>query len=1270
MTSINLPPEPWADGQIHPTPNGDLVYVVGKGWQAVDGEGVAVHIASAPAHFAKQIGIDEDPAAIGAATVGDALNVLAERTDVDGLTGLVNDAVASISGTTEIFSNVSGTITPASTDRAIIDVASTAAAWSLNLANMPQDRPASLWVKIDSSGSHTPTFPANVVWDGGSAPSGSLWAAGKRAVIQFTRVPFTNLIEGRLVVGDDTPPIDDIPPVDPVTPTYQYSTSSNRSDVRPLGPSGATNVEMLDPFTGTNGAAWSSTYWTEYRESHPTCSYTIQSNKGRLLAGGAAYAFNSIQANIDFVADGEISGTITPDSDAEAYHGITFRDNGNGSGYTVEFALPSETVKLFRQESFVNTEIASQTVTAIGDAVSLSFRISFDGPALKVKVWATSGAEPGSWTIEASDSRYVTGKTYLFAANGAAGTSRHADYDNFQIESKTSTLPAGQVAIVIGPLSTNIAYVDIWHDHSGGLPAVGSEATVDSYVGRRSVFPYDFLGGTTSAAVMWDTRFDPTGNSRAGYNPAGSNTITVRYTYVDDTTSTGTVTFNTGNPTASPDPYVATYGSSAVVGINPSVNVTVPSASNRTVIAVALYQAVFDVTGATLGGNAMTVIDSTWNASSTNGIIALRINEAQMPAAGTRSLALQHSGSEGANTLTHIHYWVFSGAPTPSITATAPVIRGAAGLMDVALSVPASTTVLTVAGHVATTASLTNDWDGTAETQLVTDAVYDLNSQAEWKQNAGAAGTKAVRWSASGNWGRAIMIAFASDVISEPPPEPITPGTPTITTPTNPGDNQLRTTWTATSNAVAYEGRIGTTNPPTTTPISLGNVTNWTRSGLAPSTQYWIQVRAVSSTNTRSNWSNVVTGTTNASDTVVAPISPTRLIYGKYADLRHITATYGPSHRTDGVLVPNWWAHQNFGPLWSNVWSAARVGSQAYNIAQNVWTQNAANRPAAMTAIGQRCMITTRLAKDGHPKNGSQPSNAELAALDMARSGSRGDDHRRAEWTKFAQDLAGWPGQVFVGLSHESNGSWYSNYSGVNPNLVGSTALASVPNSQFGSAMGAALREVAVDGNLATVHRLAYEAAAEVLWAANPNLILCYTLTANADSAPPGDQPIAGLSSAWQPAAHPAPEFVDVHSFTLYCRGAGRPLRKSGTNNPDLLDSWNFQNQGLNSNWVTLAASRNRPAALWEVGANWDVFDWPPTYTNGPSDDQSSIWWKKNQADFPQIDMAFITYWHAGGDRTVGSTYQLPEANYGYQKTSGTTRMFPKTTTTLRGIYF
>jgi hypothetical protein len=176
-------------------------------------------------------------------SVGDVTRIINNYTFVteeavsDEVRALLEQLSEQVGYVSQIFSNVSGTVTPTATDRAVIDVASTAGAWTLNLSNMPQTFPATVWVKIDSSGSHTPTFPATVVWDGG-APSSGLWAAGKRTVIRFTRVPTTNIIEGKVVFADDTPPIDDIGVVSPVSATFQYSTSSARTGLVNL--SGAT----------------------------------------------------------------------------------------------------------------------------------------------------------------------------------------------------------------------------------------------------------------------------------------------------------------------------------------------------------------------------------------------------------------------------------------------------------------------------------------------------------------------------------------------------------------------------------------------------------------------------------------------------------------------------------------------------------------------------------------------------------------------------------------------------------------------------------------------------------------------------------------------------------------------------------------------------------------------------------------------------------------------------------------------------------------------
>jgi hypothetical protein len=999
-----------------------------------------------------------DALGVEGGTLGDQIDALAE--EVDALTAGTGTSSGFVS---EIFSDVTGTVTPTVAESIVIDVASTAGDWELNLSGMPQNRPAVVWVKIDSSGAHTPTFPDTVFWESGGAPSGTLWADGKRAVIRFTRVPFTDQIEAELVASGDTPDTDDIDPATPVTATFTYSTSNLR-----------------------------------------------------------------------------------------------------------------------------------------------------------------------------------TGLTALSAA----------------------TLPAGEVAIVIGPFDATIKSIDIWHDHSGALPAVGSEATVDSYIGRRTTYPYDFLGGTTTA-TMWDTNFDPTGNSRAGYDPNGSNVIDIRFTYTDDTTSTGQVTFNTGN--AGTSTFAMTYGDDSTVGSSSTTDVTIPSADDRAVLAVFFYRADKVMTGATLGGTAMTVVDSRYDAASDNGTMVLSMVEAAMPAAGTRALVPSYDGTIFPISISHVHYWVAEGVTDAGFTASALAWNNGIANVDLALVVPDNAPVMMAVSHQTAAGTLTNNWDGTAETALVTNDSYDMTSQAEWKSDAGAASTVSVTWVPSAAKSMGVMVYLEADVISDPGPTPITPGTPTATTPTNPDDNQLATTWAATTDATYYEGQIGTTNPPTTSVINLGDVTAWTRSGLSPSTLYYMRVRAVSSTATRSAWSAVVSGTTNASTVVVPPVDTGRFVYGQFADLNTLSHTFGRDMRTDGINVPNWHFHANLGPTWGNVVYATRKDADVYPKAFAAWNQNTANRPSAITDMGPKTFITTKLSFEGN--HYGNVSNAELAVLDLARSGSTGTDNRRSGWNEIGANLAAWGlGTQFISLSHESNGYWYANFSGVDTNLIGSPALANVTNSQFGTEMATAVRGVAVDGNIAPVHKIAAQNAATELWKTNPALVICYTLADGAASTPPSAPPGGNLASTWQDAAHPDPEYFDVFAQTVYCRGGGRPIYK-GSGDVDATSSYTYRFDGVNSPFAQKLIEWNRPGGFWEFGANWDIYDLPPTYSDGPTDNQSNVFWKYATEWMPQLDLAFITYWNAGDDNAPGSTYQLPYANYGVGNWTGSNPKFPKTTTTLAGIY-
>lgn len=968
------------------------------------------------------------------------------------------------------YTAVSGILAPYIPSGGIVDVASTAGDWTLDLSSMPADEPDTAWVKIDSSGSHTPTFPTGVTWAGGSAPSSGLWATGKRAVIKFTRIPYTGTFYGELVWSGDTPGTG-TPTVTPVTGTFEYA----------------------------------------YTKAGP--------------------------------------------------------------------------------------------YTTLGSA----------------------------------------------------------------------TLDPGSVYIRMGPISDFFQYVDLWHNHTGALPAVGSEGEADSYMGRRYGFPYTLM----SDGSAWDTNFDPTGNNRAGYDSSASNTIDMRYTYVDDTYDEFDATFTTTNP-SSLDAYDVTYGQAKNTGATPSFNLTIPSSTGRAVLAILHYQSNKELTSATLGGQAMTVVQSR-SQGTTSGVIVLRLDEANMPAAGTQALVPSFEPTAGASTVVHLHYWIFEGADTPDYSSVTPTFN--TGVADVALvlAVADNSTVIMSVGHHDDPGTLTDDWDGTSEAELQSSGTYDLSSRSEWKADVGTPGTVSADWTPSGSKSFGVIVAVSSDGTA-PPPTVVIPGVPVLATPSTAVDNQLTTTWDATADAVSYEGKWGLANPPATSTVTLGNVLTWTVAGLAASVPIYMQVRAVSSTGGRSAWSTVATATPTGDIIVVPPIPTTRFVHGQFADIRDITHHYGAAiQNAGGIQVPRSQRHQNF-TNFDSMRNQTKPGSDYALNARSTWENPPTPRTAAQSAMGPRAYLTAQLSSQGHPKGtatGPQPQAAVNALLDMAKTGSTGYNNRDADLTLYATQLGQWtltdgtPFQIFLDFSHESNGPTYPNYSGINSRLVGQAALTGASNAEWGAAMGAALRRAGTDGNGADVHRLAAEHAAQVYWAANPDLILVYTLTANAASQDDGGD----LSTAWQDIAHPAPEYFDVFSNTGYCRSAGRPTYK-GSGSVDDTANWTFQNYGLDSAAYQKAQEWSRPLGYWEFSAGgYDMFDQTPTYSSGASDNQSHIHLKKTIIeDFPQMDLAFLCWWTPKWDAPGtpnGSTFDIREASYGKDKVDGPvgTARFPKTLAIVKSIF-
>jgi hypothetical protein len=197
---------------------------------------------------------------------------------------------------------------------------------------------------------------------------------------------------------------------------------------------------FLDDFTGSNGAAWSGN-WTSFVSS-TGASATIQSNKGRLNGGSSSGPSNKRAQRYSGsnLTDVEISGklvlTTTNNSGVEVWVRADNVTPDNGNGYFLTFRLGSA-VTLSKGSGFTYPTIATVTGFNIAQNTEYGFRLYAVGTTIKAKVWATSGAEPGSYQVSTTDSTHTgSGLTILIANNGGAA-GMIADFDDVKLTDGT-----------------------------------------------------------------------------------------------------------------------------------------------------------------------------------------------------------------------------------------------------------------------------------------------------------------------------------------------------------------------------------------------------------------------------------------------------------------------------------------------------------------------------------------------------------------------------------------------------------------------------------------------------------------------------------------------------------------------------------------------------------------------------------------------------------------------------------------------------------------
>lgn len=98
-------------------------------------------------------------------------------------------------------------------------------------------------------------------------------------------------------------------------------------------------------------------------------------------------------------------------------HGAT----GATSGYFVSLAGGGTTLLISRMDTGTETSLSEPSFTWAADT-DYWIRFQRSSSAIRARVWADGGGEPGTWLYDGTDSTYTSGSAGLFVRNGFSGT--------------------------------------------------------------------------------------------------------------------------------------------------------------------------------------------------------------------------------------------------------------------------------------------------------------------------------------------------------------------------------------------------------------------------------------------------------------------------------------------------------------------------------------------------------------------------------------------------------------------------------------------------------------------------------------------------------------------------------------------------------------------------------------------------------------------------------------------------------------------------------
>jgi hypothetical protein len=743
------------------------------------------------------------------------------------------------------------------------------------------------------------------------------------------------------------------------------------------------------------------------------------------------------------------------------------------------------------------------------------------------------------------------------------------------------------------PFMPEIKEIRYWVGHP-------NPTTLSSWDENPSASPYAaaFIGSRTIApfGLTIDTTVDPTGNDDPSWAVDGSHPLHAQMKYVNDSVDYCLATFTTDNEAGS------LSGDITIVGTSSLVAATSPS--TMTPVYPAGYTAVADdlavvVYSQRLEGTEKPVVPAGWTEAATRHYVVANMNDIRI-VVYTKKLTVSESLPvfDVSNTLVgnqaSMVTVILRGVNATSMDVTPVSADGAASLTFQAPSITPVTVGSLVMSVVATT-------DGNALalvtpngfTALASGAAYDNTLNARQSLGIAARTTTALGAVTAPVWEATARIAtldFWSGItlafrpLTSAPPTVVAPAIPTGLGGSTPSNFTVNITWAAAANAVSYEVRQTATGAWEPANGTLSHTFTSLRAG-DPIAFY---VRSVSSSDTRSAASSAITRTPTGTNPTISTRAP---VYQTPTRLQASGGSYGSGARITSSIP-------FFAPRGHNRSNAVRdnPGVTAHASAMESGIKDAIDKyldtgksPGSQTmhpdswAAGPRANVTFMLTKTGE----SYTKNPAAAVIDLAQSASgQMDDTFLNAWYKIAGTPPGVtpvvapmasyrgikpePKMFYLGLGHENNLKVDSNFSGVDPSLVGnatllactattlgnrpsgSKVLSVAPNHLSSAQVAQMVRNIATaagpdgsptslangyGGNCGPLFRTAYMRIVDDLRAVSDRFITCWTWT-NAGAVPAG---MPADSGTLNESALPPEDggYIDIFTWDIYFRYTG-----------------------------------------------------------------------------------------------------------------------------------